>query len=114
MRSRSVLIIALFNLKPGITAQAYEDWARSRDLPGLRSLVSVNDFNIYRTTGVVSGDAAPAHGYIGILDIAMPGDFAKDSAGELFTTLSRELADYADDVAYMTTEPLSTVSAAIS
>lgn len=52
-------IIVLFNLKPGVDAAAYEAWARSTDIPGVRALKSVDDFQVYRATGLFGSDAKP-------------------------------------------------------
>ena len=39
-------IFALFNLKLGQDPAAYEAWARSTDIPAVRALGSVDDFQV--------------------------------------------------------------------
>ena len=99
-------IIALFNLKPGVAIADYEAWAAKRDMPGVRSLVSVKDFNVYRTTGVLFADGAPPYQYVEVLDISHMDEFNKDCAGDLVSQLGSELAAYADNAVFMTTELL--------
>ena len=48
-------IVVLFNLKPGVDPAAYEEWARTTDIPGVRALGSCTDFQVYRTTGLLGG-----------------------------------------------------------
>lgn len=100
-------IIALFNLKPGVEREDYEEWARTRDLPGVRSLVSVNDFNVYRTTGVLFSDQRPPFDYIEILDVDDLENFMKDVAGELVQQLAPEMSQFTEAAIFIKTDPLS-------
>nr|WP_310522575.1 REDY-like protein HapK [Polymorphobacter sp.] len=100
-------IIALFNLKPGVAREDYEGWAKSRDLPGVRSLVSVNDFNVYRTTGLLFTEGPAPFQYVEVLDIDTMDGFLKDCAGDLVQRLAPEMGQFAENVVFMTTEQLS-------
>lgn len=100
-------IIALFNLKAGVARDDYEEWAKSRDLPGVRSLVSVNDFNIYRTTGVLFSDDQPTYQYVEIIDIEEIDNFMKDVGGDIVGELSAEMAQFTENLVFLTTEQLS-------
>lgn len=102
-------IIALFNLKPGTDPEAYEHWAQTRDLPGIRSLASVADFDVYRATGLLGAEGAAPYDYIEVLDVLDMEGFDKDIAGEAIAALTSELRDFTDDVTFMTTERLSVV-----
>lgn len=103
-------IIALFNLKPGITPADYEQWARTRDLPGVRSLVSVADFEIYRSTGVLFRDGeAPPFQYVEVLDITELDEFMTDCSSDIVKQLVPEMSAYAEQVTFITTERLSEV-----
>ena len=51
-------IIVLFNLKPGVSISEYEQWARTRDIPGVNALESVSSFTVHRATGLFGSDAA--------------------------------------------------------
>ncbi|PZN93747.1 MAG: REDY-like protein HapK [Alphaproteobacteria bacterium] len=97
-------IIALFNLKPDVAIADYESWAAKSDMPGVRSLVSVKDFNVYRTTGLLFADGAPPYQYVEILDITHMDEFQKDCASDLVSQLGAELANFADNAVFMTTE----------
>lgn len=100
-------VIALFNLKPDVTPEAYEDWARSRDLPGVRSMPSVDDYAVHRTTGLLGGTGAAPYQYVAVLDIADMDGFDTDAAGPTSQAVAREFREFADgEPHYILTDPL--------
>lgn len=62
-------IFALFNLKPGQDSAEYEAWARANDIPAVRAMGSVDDFQVQRVEGLLGSDAAPPYGYIETIDV---------------------------------------------
>jgi hypothetical protein len=99
-------LIALFNLKPGIDRAAYEAWARSTDLPTVNALPSIDNFEVFRTTGVLGSDAAPPYAYIEILDVADMQRFGADCASDAMTRIAAAFQEMAD-VTFLTTEQLA-------
>jgi hypothetical protein len=97
----------LFNLKPGTDVAAYEQWARTRDLPNVRSLTSIDDFQIYRATGLLGSDAAPPYRYVEIIDVADMADFGKDVANEAMQKVAAEFQTFADNPQFILTEQLA-------
>lgn len=102
-------LIVLFNLKPGVAVADYEEWAKTRDMPIVRALPSIDDFQVYRTRGLF-GSAAPApYAYIEIIDVADMDGFDKDIATEAMQANMAEFAGLADAPAIILTEALSLV-----
>ena len=99
-------VIVLFNLKPGVDAADYENWARTRDIPGVRSMPSVDDFTVLRTTGLFGSEAAPPFAYVEIIEIADMQGFGTDIATEASQTVAAEFREWADDAVFMITEEL--------
>jgi hypothetical protein len=95
-------IIALFNLKPGISLEAYESWARAVDLPTVNGLPSIRKFEVFRTTGVLGSDAAPPYSYIEIIDVRDMGQFGEDVATPVMQAVAGEFTGMADPVFLMT------------
>ncbi len=62
-------IIVLFNLKPGVAIAAYEAWARTTDIPGVRAMKSVGDFQVHRATGLLGSDALSPYAYVEVIDV---------------------------------------------
>lgn len=100
-------LIVLFRLKAGADAQAYEDWARTTDLPVVRNLGSVAGFELYRTAGLLgSGDPAP-YDYVEVIDIRHPERFGADVATETMRRVAAEFRGFADQPVFMLTHRIS-------
>ncbi len=99
-------IIALFNLKPAASRDDYEAWARSRDLPDVRSLASVQDFQVLRTTGVLFSDKQPPYDYIEVLDVSDLDVFLGDCGTDKVGKLAQEMSAFTDGATFITTEAL--------
>lgn len=101
-------IIVLFNLRPDADRAEYEAWARARDLPGVRALPSIDDFNIYRATGLLGSEDKPPFDYIEIIDIADMDGFWKDIATDASTQVAAEFRAWLGGPPFfMLTEALS-------
>ena len=100
-------IIVLFNLKPDVTPADYEDWARTRDIPGVRSLPSIDDFTVLRTTGLLGSDGKPPYDYVEIIDVADMTGFWTDIATEASQAVAAEFRNWlGSEPVFMLTEEL--------
>lgn len=99
-------IIALFNLKPGVTRERYESWARTTDIPTVTGLASIADFQVMRATGLLGSSAAPPYQYVELIDVADPDQFGRDVASEEMSRISAEFQSIAD-VVFLITEPVT-------
>jgi hypothetical protein len=102
----STRIIVLFNLKPGISVADYEDWARSRDIPNVNGLTSVDEFAVFKATGLFGSDEASPFAYIEILDINDMDRFGTDVGSETMQTIAGEFQAMAEDLSFIVTEKL--------
>ena len=99
-------IFALFNLKPGVSADDYHAWARDVDLPTVNGLGSVDGFEVFRSTGLLGSDAPPPYAYIEVLDVndmCRFGDDVSTAAMQEVATAFQGMAD----VVFVTTEPIA-------
>lgn len=99
-------IIVLFNLKPGVDPAAYETWARATDIPGVRALKSVDDFQVYRATGLFGSDARPPYQYFETIDINGVDAFVADVTSEAVQKVAAEFQQFSDNPLFITTEAL--------
>jgi hypothetical protein len=99
-------IVVLFNLKEGVDAAEYEEWARTSDIPGVRSLVSVKDFQVYRATGLFGSDTKSPYQYIEVIDITETDAFITDVSTEQVQKVAAEFQRFADNPQFITTETL--------
>lgn len=104
MSGDATRIVVLFNLKPGVSAADYEDWARRRDLPTVRALRSIAGFDVFRATGLLGGGTAP-YAYIEIIDVADMAAFGADIAKDPMPGIAAEFGELADAI-FITTDRL--------
>jgi hypothetical protein len=99
-------LVVLFNLKPGVDAAAYEDWARSTDMPLVRSLPSVTHFRVYRTAGLFGSDQPAPYSHIEIIDITALDPFVADVSSEAVQKVAGQFQQFADNPLFILTEEL--------
>ena len=95
-------IFALFNLKPGISTEEYQQWARTVDLPTVNGLGSINSFRVFQSTGLLGSDAAPPYAYIEVLDIADMDQFGADVSTKAMQDIAAAFQSMAD-ISFITT-----------
>jgi hypothetical protein len=99
-------IVVLFNLKPGVKASEYEDWARRTDLPNVNGLPSVGSFRVLRSAGLLNGAPAP-YQYVELIELKSVADFRSDVKSELMQGVAREFRAYADAPLFILTESIA-------
>ena len=99
-------IVALFNLKPGVTPADYEAWAKDTDLPTVNGLGSVDQFEVFRSTGLLGTDETPPYAYIEIIDVNDMDAFGGDVATQAMQKVAAEFQAMADDLVFITTDKL--------
>jgi hypothetical protein len=62
-------IIILYNLKPDVTPEQFEDWVRTVDQPNMRGLTRVSRFRTFRTDALLMGSGKPSFQYVEVFDI---------------------------------------------
>ena len=97
-------VIVLFNLKKGVDARAYENWARERDSPTVNALPSVQKFRLQKASGVLGSDATPPYQYIEIIDTGSIDELGEDSSGEEMQKVAAEFQQFADNPIFVVTE----------
>ena len=86
-------IIVLFNLKDGISVEDYENWAKTRDIPGVNALGSVDSFTVHKATGLFGSDDASPYDYFEIIDINGMDRFVADISTEEFQAAAAPFQD---------------------
>ncbi len=102
----STRIVALFNLRHGVTREAYEEWARTVDIPTVRSLGSIGSFEVFRGISTLGSDAPSPYDYIEIIDVDDMAGFGGDVASETMQAIAATFRSMAD-VVFILTERLT-------
>jgi hypothetical protein len=98
-------LIAIFNLKPGISVADYEEWAKTTDLPTVNGLPSVTAFRVFKTTGLLGSGAPAPYAYVETIDVADMDGFWRDVATPQMEAIAAAFSGMAD-VTFMTTEEI--------
>lgn len=99
-------IVALFNLKPGVSAADYEAWARRVDIPTVNGLKSIDTFEVFKSVGLLGSEARPPYSYVEIIDVADMDQFGKDVATETMQRVAAEFQAMASDLSFILTSKL--------
>ena len=99
-------LIALFNLKPGIDAKDYENWARRVDIPTVNGLQSIEKFEVFKSMSLLGSAAAPPYQYVEIIDVKDMTAFGGEIATDVMKRVAAEFAGFAD-ATFILTERLT-------
>jgi hypothetical protein len=100
-------LIVLFNLHADADPEAYEQWAKSTDLPVVRELASVSRFDVYRSQSLF-GSAEPApYQYVEVIDIDDLQRFGDEVSGETMRQVAAEFQGFADKPVFILAEKFS-------
>jgi hypothetical protein len=94
--------VVLFNLKPGKDRTAYEEWARTTDLPTVNALPSIGCFTVHQATGLLGSDARPPYDYVEIIDVLDMDGFGRDVTSDTMQRVAAEFQEWADPIFVLT------------
>ncbi len=97
-------IVVLFNLQQGVDDTAYEQWARTTDLPIVNNLQSIERFEVFKTSGLLGSDAAAPYQYVELLEINDFDKFGEEVATETMKNVAAEFQAFADAPLFITLE----------
>ena len=100
----SHVIIVLFNLKTEASVSAYEDWAKTTDLPIVRKLQSIDSFDLYKSLSVLGSDDTPPYEYVEVLTINDMEVFEKDTSTDTMKAVAGEFQAFADNPTFILTQ----------
>ena len=98
-------VVVLFNLKPGADVAAYENFARTTDLPIVNRLESVKKFSVLKTSGLMSGGPAP-YRYVEIIELHSLEGLRRDASSPTMKKVAAEFREFTDAPLFIVTEPV--------
>ena len=99
-------IIVLFNLKKNVTQVDYENWAQSTDLPIVRDLSSVENYQIFKSSGLLGSDSPSPIDYIEMITINDRDQFNNDISSEVMAKVAAQFQSFADNPQFIMTDAL--------
>ena len=103
-------LIVVFKLKTDADRAAYEKWAQTTDLPTVRALPSVEDFQVHKVSGLFGTDDPAPYDYVEIIDIGSMEQFGQDVSTETMAAVAGEFQGFADSPMFMLTSNLEGAS----
>ena len=99
-------LIVLFNLKPGVSVEDYERWARATDLPVAGALASVDSFEVYKSMSLLGAVGRAPYQYIERLVINDMDQLGKDVGSAAMQAVSAQFQAFADQPLFIVCEQL--------
>jgi hypothetical protein len=100
-------LIVLFKLQDESARARYERWARETDLPTVRQLPSVAEFEIFRVNGLFGSDTEAPYDYVEMIDIDSLDQFGTDVGTETMSKVAGEFREFADSPVFMLTNNMA-------
>lgn len=100
-------IFVVFNLKPGVEPSEYETWAKSTDIPTVRELGSISDFNVYKSTGMLGAEGAPPYAYVELIDVGDDKEFGGDVSTPKMQKIAAQFQKFADNPQFMVMQDIT-------
>jgi hypothetical protein len=100
-------ILVLFNLKAGVQAEEYEAWAKTADVPTVKALNSVADFQVLRSASILGSESAPPYKYFEIIDVKDMNAFFADISTDAVQKGAAQFQLYADNPMFIVTDQLA-------
>ncbi len=100
-------LIVLFNLKDPSKLAAYEEWAKTVDVPNVTRLQSVDDFKVFKTTGLLGTDAPAPYAYVEVIHVNDQEQLFKDISTENMQKVATQFQEFADHPIFMVTHQIA-------
>jgi hypothetical protein len=99
-------IVVLFNLKADANIGDYEAWAKSKDLPTVNNLASVNNFRILKMGNMLGTDAPSPYDYCELIEIPNMEAFFADLQSEEVQAGAKAFSAFADNPMFIVANDL--------
>jgi hypothetical protein len=100
-------IVVFFNLKAGASVSDYEAWAKSKDIPTVKSLGSVQDFRVLKMGNLLGSDAASPYQYCELIEVADMNAFFADLGSEAVQAGAKVFNEFAENPLFIVAEDLN-------
>jgi len=99
-------IVVLFNLQSGVDISDYEQWANTTDLPIVNGLQSIEQFEVFKTTGLLGSEESAPYQYVELLKINDFDKFGAEVASDTMQKVAAEFQSFADSPLFITLEKI--------
>lgn len=100
-------LVVLFNLKDEAAKEAYENWAKTTDVPTVKGLKSVNDFKLYRCDTILGTEEKSPYQYCEVIDINDLDGLFDELASETMKRVAGEFQSFADGPLFLMSDQIA-------
>ena len=98
-------LIVLFNLKEGVSGADYEAFAKELDIPTVKSLQSVSEFQVFKSLGIFGSDATPPYQYVEMIHFDSIENLVSDMGKEpKMSEIPAKFQEMADNPIFIVSE----------
>jgi hypothetical protein len=101
-------LIVLFNLKEGISETDYLQFARELDVPTVKSLKSVHEFELFKASGLFGSDSPPPYQYFEVITFNSVDELVFDMGKEpKMADIPAKFQTFADNPIFILTDKVA-------
>ncbi len=101
-------LIVLFNLKEGVSEADYLKFAHELDIPTVKSLKSVHEFEVFKANGLFGSDAKPPYDYYEIITFDGVEELIADMGNEpKMAEIPAKFQAFADNPIFILTDKVA-------
>lgn len=97
-------LVVLFNIKDDAAHEAYQEWAKTTDVPTVKALTSIDDFKVYKLNSIMGSEDKPPYQYCEVLDINDMTKLGEELESETMKRVASEFQAFADSPMFMISE----------
>lgn len=98
-------LIVLFNLKEGVSTTDYEAFAKELDIPTVKSLKSVSEFQVFKSEGIFGSETTPPYQYVEIIHFDSIENLISDMSNEpKMAEIPAKFQEFADNPVFIVSE----------
>ncbi|MCU7995475.1 REDY-like protein HapK [Shewanella glacialipiscicola] len=99
-------LVVLFNLKSDTDHAAYEQWAKTTDIPTAGGLASVDRFEVLKAQGLLMSDSPSPYQYVELIEVNDMQQFGQDVQSDVMQKVAAQFQRFADNPLFILTQAL--------
>lgn len=100
-------LVVLFNLKDKSSKAAYEEWAKTTDVPIASRMTSVDSFKVFKLGNIMGTEEASPYQYCEVLEINDMAKLGEEVGSEAMKKVASEFQLFADNPIFIISEQIA-------
>lgn len=100
-------LVVLFNLKDEASKEAYEQWAKTTDVPTASSMESVDSFKVFKLGNIMGTENASPYQYCEVLEINDMAKLGEEVGSDAMKKVAAEFQSFADNPMFIISDQIA-------